>query len=266
MDFFLRSHVGNSPPSVTPGQFKLEQSILGTGPLANVVNDEVPRWIERRELIADDHDVWEIFWNDARDEIAGAVVGGVLRDGQVLPAALEKRHQIQHAPMVDVGIGFPQAPMLRIGGPGPRHVFVDFLLQIEAHPTESADRHIAAHAAFERHIAAGILERGVGRIVRQRLSNLGLGRDQKSRDLRWTLGRQQRARNDERGEDEDKSDHVGIFASELRLAQSDSSTGDQVPPQSTLGVPPGFWSLRPPEIHADSKQEWMTSSADVFPA
>ncbi len=112
-------------------------------------------------------------------EIAGLVVGGVLRDGQTFPAVFEKRHQIQHAPMIDVRVGFPQAPVSRIRGKCALHVFVDFLLQIETHAAKRADRDIAANAALDRHIAVEIGQRCIGGIVSQRLPDSRFGGGEK---------------------------------------------------------------------------------------
>jgi hypothetical protein len=106
----------------------------------------------------------------AGDEITGAVVGGVLGDGQGGFLALEEGLEVRHAAVVDVFIRRAEAPVLRVGGKGTLHVLVDELLQIEAEGAVAADDFVRADAGVGGHIATGVIELHIGGIVADTLA------------------------------------------------------------------------------------------------
>ena len=78
---------------------------------------------------------------------------------------IKKGHKVGHAPVVDVGIGTPQAPAIGILIKMPFHVFVHQLLHVVAGAAQGLHYHIGTHLAIGRYIAHMVRDSAVCRII-----------------------------------------------------------------------------------------------------
>ena len=95
--------------------------------------------------------------------------------GNDFPCRVKKRHQVGHAAVVDVGVRPGKAPVFRVRGEMRFHVLVDDLLQVDPDRPERADHHVRADAPVRRHVAAGVLQIDVSRVVEHGGADLGVG-------------------------------------------------------------------------------------------
>jgi len=98
-------------------------------------------------------------------DVAGPVIVTVRCAGQGLAMALEKGGQVEDPPVVDIAVGTPQSPVVRIGAEMAPHVFVHQHLQIDVQLPVGANDDIGAHAAQRGHVAAGIPDLHIGRVI-----------------------------------------------------------------------------------------------------
>lgn len=149
---------------VMPRQREAKQHVLLLSSTANVMNHQ---WhASRRLLVADDHDVWQVRWDGASDNVSGQELRSVLRQRELIAFALEPSLQIRNAAVIDAAVGLGESPDFRIGAEVSAHVFVDQLLQVFGQSvTHRPDDHVRANAALARKIATGVTEADVGGIV-----------------------------------------------------------------------------------------------------
>jgi hypothetical protein len=98
--------------------------------------------------------------------------------------------------MIDVAIRPFQPPKLGIGIERAPHVLVQFALQVDTDAAEGAHHHVGTDAGPQRHVAAGIVERDVSRVVGRGHADLfhRLVRQRRTDVLRARSGRQQTQR------------------------------------------------------------------------
>src|ERR1043166_2888305 len=110
--------MGNPPetailPRKVPDDPPGPQNILLGRPPTDVMDDGA--------AVGDQADVRQAAAQVPGDDVAGLEV---LVERQGFATALEELHQIRHAPVIDVRVGFVQAPFRRVGAEALRHVFV----------------------------------------------------------------------------------------------------------------------------------------------
>ena len=123
---------------------------------------------------------------------------------EFIATAFEESLQIQHAPVIDIRVRFGEPPAFGINGKVGSHIFVHLLLQIDPQPAQSPDNNIRANARFFRHIATGIGERAVSRIVAKRNAHLFARLFDKRRGLDIPVGQSsdgEKTRSDQREEE-----------------------------------------------------------------
>jgi hypothetical protein len=83
-----------------------------------------------------------------RHQISGRVFFRAVAAGQRLSFATEENHEIRHAPVIDVRIWVSEQPasLVWIQREVLQHIFVDFLLQIDAHRSLAPDDLVRADA------------------------------------------------------------------------------------------------------------------------
>jgi hypothetical protein len=118
----------------------------------------------------------------------------------------EKGHQVGNAPVVNVCVGCFHAPYFGIFAEIRFHVFVYFLLQVNAHFPVCPYNHIRTNAFIRRNIAVGIRNLKISRIVPDFLFCQGEGRIRQSveKDALPDCGRERRH---EKGEMQKQSLH-----------------------------------------------------------
>jgi len=76
-------------------------------------------------FVADDHDMGEVRWDGAGDDVAGFEIGWVIGDGEAEAATFEEGAQVGDASVVDVAVGAGEVPIGRVNFKVIAHVFVD---------------------------------------------------------------------------------------------------------------------------------------------
>ena len=107
----------------------------------------------------------------------------------------EQGFKVRHPAVVDIAVGARQAPGLRISRETGLHVAVDRQLQVDGPArAHGPDQHIGADTPVRRHIAAGKVERDIGRVIAPRHAHLRLTRADQAQRLRLCrdLGRRHR--------------------------------------------------------------------------
>ncbi len=104
-------------------------------------------------------------------KVTRAVIPSVVRNRQGLSLALKEDHQIGHTAMIDVAVGFSRAPfpLSRIRRKILRHIFMNFLLQINADCAIRADDFVGTHARVSGNIATRIRNVNVGGVIANRM-------------------------------------------------------------------------------------------------
>ena len=109
------------------------------------------------------------------NDITWLVICGILTDAFHHTVAFEIDHQVGHPSVVDVFIGSGKAPVVGVFIKVGAHVFMYFFLQIDTQLSVSSDDYIGTHTFVGRHIAIGVVEAKVGRIVFHLLVGEGQG-------------------------------------------------------------------------------------------
>lgn len=145
-----------------PGDFPTEQYILHLRSFANVVDDHVSP-ANRRFFVHNNADVVKAVSQVPGDQISRRVILSATRDRQNLPIAFEESCQVGNAPMGYVPVQRSRA--LGIGIEVVLHVFVNFLLQIDAKGAVNPNNFIAANARIWRDVSSRIRNSNISGIV-----------------------------------------------------------------------------------------------------
>jgi len=141
-----------------------EKAVFQNLPAADVVYNQVPLAIGRF-FRGYDTNVREFVSDHPSDKIAGFVMCGILRHGVTRAKSFKKYLKVWYAAMIDVGVRLFQTPAVWIFGEIATHVFVNFLLKVNAEFSVGADDDIGTDAFALRDIAVGIVDPKIGRIV-----------------------------------------------------------------------------------------------------
>ena len=158
------------------GDFELKQPVFFECAAADVVDD--PRDACVGFLVADDHDVGQVRWDYAGDDVTGEEFGGGFFSGEckLIALALEPRLQIWNAAVVDVAVRLGEAPVFRIGGEIRPHVLVDELLEIGGEAdAQRSDHDVRADSAVGWDVAVREIECGVAWVVAEGDTDLFAG-------------------------------------------------------------------------------------------
>lgn len=117
--------------------------------------------------IYDDADMRHIATQVPSDDIARGIIVRAQRNRQTLSLAAEKHHQIGNAAVIDVRIGTRLMPFFFgwIVRPILDHVFVDFLLKIDADGAIGTNDFVGADTRVRGDVSAGIVEMDIRRDV-----------------------------------------------------------------------------------------------------
>jgi len=96
-----------------------------------------------------------------RYDVAGQIVLRAGRNRQRSSLALEEDHQVGHAAVINVRVRVSHAPLARIFGEVPNHVFVNLLLQIDSHGSINTDDFVGTNAGARGHIAVGVVDANI---------------------------------------------------------------------------------------------------------
>jgi len=126
--------------------------------------DDQPSAAFQGFYIHNDPDMRHISAQVPRDNIARGIILGVQRNRKTLAFAAEKCHQVGYAAVIDARIRMHLVPFYfgRIIRPIVHHVFVNFLLQIDANGPIGANNFVGADAGAGRDVSSGIVEMDVG--------------------------------------------------------------------------------------------------------
>lgn len=118
--------------SIPAGHGPFKQDVLKLWPRPDIVHHhQRPR---RRSTITDDADMRQPPTASAaqipRNDIAGAIVTGVVTRRKAIAFAGQKSFKVWHPAVIDIGVGTRQAPMARIRVEGRLHVFMNQHLKI----------------------------------------------------------------------------------------------------------------------------------------
>ena len=157
------------------GYFPIEQTVFFGNAAADVVDDEVA-FVAVIPVVRDDADVRHTFAVEVPgNDIAGLVIRAVRRGRNGFTSTRKEGLQIGNASMVDIRVGSFQSPFLRISREVRRHVFVNFLLQVNAGISKCSNNDVRARASVGRHVAAGIRQHAIVLSVMGRYLDLFVG-------------------------------------------------------------------------------------------
>ena len=114
----------------------------------------------------------QTLWEFPGDDIARVVVSRVAGDWQRLMLSSKEGLQIGNASMVDITIRMAKMPLVGIGAEVSEHILVYRLLQIDTGGAECPYHNIGTDPPIDRHIAVGIGERNIRRVILRRLPGL----------------------------------------------------------------------------------------------
>src|SRR5688572_13105859 len=157
--------------AVVAGDLPIEQNVFRSGSGADVVNDQ--KMFRRfRDQVTDNANMRYASAKVPSHDITWQIIIPGCRRGDSLALTLEKSHEVQHAPMIDVAIRSRISPAPWVRRPGGTHVFVNFLLQIDSGLAKCADDDVRTNASLLRHIAARVIKTDVSRIIAGRNPSL----------------------------------------------------------------------------------------------
>lgn len=150
--------------SIMPDDGEAKQTVVDHLSQADIVNDEGTVSICRSALYYY-ADVLDSASKIPANDVAGTVILWSGRAAERRTETGEKGHEIRNTPMIDVSISAFHPPELRIHGEVRTHVLVHFLLQIDAQLAIGTNHYISANAFACRHIALGVSDAEIRRVV-----------------------------------------------------------------------------------------------------
>src|SRR6266542_4090848 len=166
---------------IVPDDLPVLEYVLHLRTAPDVVDDHVTT--AASFMVHNDADVRNASAYVPSHDIPGRVVCRKSVDLKLRPIACKEDHKVRHAPVINVAIRIT-LPLVRIGSKIARHVFMNFLLEINPNRPVAANHFVDTNAGIRGHVPTGMGNADViGYVTHGMMCALNGGGDQFAEEL-----------------------------------------------------------------------------------